>query len=86
MNKLKHVLIKNESKMFQTFDSSLFIDQSYFNNDRDQLYLIFQPICKLHNFLAFQAQSENGDLIDCQMKNLNLLIQQIKVSITDMDE
>ena len=47
LNKLKHVLIKNESKKFQTFDSSLFIDQSDFNNDRDQLYLIFQPICKI---------------------------------------
>ena len=29
---------------FQTYDSSLFIGQSYFNNDGAQLYLIFQPI------------------------------------------
>ena len=30
----------------QTFDSSLFINQSYFKNDGAQLYLIFQPFCK----------------------------------------
>ena len=30
----------------QTFDSSLFIGQSYINNDGAQLYLIFQPIYK----------------------------------------
>ena len=28
----------------QTYDSSLFIGQSYFSNDGAQLYLIFQPI------------------------------------------
>ena len=30
----------------QTYDSSLFIGQSYFNNDGAQLYLLFQPIYK----------------------------------------
>ena len=30
----------------QIFDSSLFIGQIYFNNDGEQLYLIFQPIYK----------------------------------------
>ena len=33
-------------KKLQTFDSNLFIGQSYFNNDGAQLYLIFQPIYK----------------------------------------
>ena len=45
-NKTKIVLVENEFKKLQTFDSSLFIGQSYFNNDGAQLYLIFQPICK----------------------------------------
>ena len=45
-NKTKYVLVKNEFKKFETFDSSLFIGQSYFNNDGVQLYLIFQPIYK----------------------------------------
>ena len=46
-NKTKYVLVENEFKKLQTFDSSLFIIQSYFNNDEVQLpYLIFQPIYK----------------------------------------
>ena len=45
-NKTKHLLVENEFKKLQTFDSSLFIGQSYFNNDGAQLYLIFQLIYK----------------------------------------
>ena len=41
-NKTKHLLVENEFKKLETFDSSLFIDQSYFNSDGAQLYLIFQ--------------------------------------------
>ena len=47
-NKIKHVLIQNELKpeqeemnKLQTFDSSLFIGQSYIVNEGSQLYLIF---------------------------------------------
>ena len=36
-DKTKHVLVESESKKLQTFDSSLFIGQSYFNNDKDQV-------------------------------------------------
>ena len=45
-NKTKYVLVENELKKLKTFDSSLFIGQSYFNNDGAQLYLKFQPIYK----------------------------------------
>ena len=40
------MLVDNELKKIQIFDSSLFIGQSYCNNDGAQLYLIFQPIYK----------------------------------------
>ena len=43
-NKTKHLLIENEFKKLQTFDSSLFTGQSYFNNDGVQLYLILEPL------------------------------------------
>ena len=36
--------VEHELKKLQTFDSSVFIGQSYFFNDRAQLYLIFQPL------------------------------------------
>ena len=43
-NKTKHSLVENELKKLQTFDSSIFIGQSYYNNDGLQNCLIFQPI------------------------------------------
>ena len=46
-NKLmNHNLVDNELKKIQTFDSSPFIGQNYFNNDGAQLFLTFQPIFK----------------------------------------
>ena len=39
-----YLLKKN--KKIHTFDSSLFIGQSYFHNDGAERYLIFQPIYK----------------------------------------
>ena len=41
--KAKHLLVENEKKN-RKFDSSLFIVQSYFNNDGAQLYLMLQPL------------------------------------------
>ena len=43
-NETNHVLFENELKQLQAFDSSLFIGQSYFNNNGAQLYLIRQPL------------------------------------------
>ena len=43
-NKTKNLLVENDLKELQTFESSLFIGRTYFNNDRAQLFLIFQPI------------------------------------------
>ena len=36
-NKTKNVRVENELKKLHKFDSSLFIGQSYFNNDATQL-------------------------------------------------
>ena len=44
--KTKHLLVENELKDLQIFDSSLFVGQSYISNDGTQLYLIFPPIYK----------------------------------------
>ena len=43
-NKSKHLQVENELKKLQTFDSSLFIGQSYFFNYGAQLSLIFQAL------------------------------------------
>ena len=40
------LLLKMNLKKLKTFDSSLFIGQTYFNKDGPQLQLLFQPIYK----------------------------------------
>ena len=58
----------------------MFIGQSYFNNDRAQCYLIFQPICKTFTiFSGLTYPISEWESKDGQMKNLSLLIQQIKI-------
>ena len=38
-NKIKHLLVENEMKNLQIFGSTLFISQSYFNNNGTQTLL-----------------------------------------------
>ena len=45
-NKTKHLLIENELNKLKSFDSSYFIDKSYFEEDSSQNYLVFQTINK----------------------------------------
>ena len=45
-NTTKHLLVENEFKKLETFDSSYFIGKSYFDEDATQNYLIFQPIIR----------------------------------------
>ena len=40
----KHLLVENELKNRQTFDSSYFKDKSHFEEDGSQNYLVFQPM------------------------------------------
>ena len=45
-NKTKHFLVENDFKKLKTFDSSYFIGKNYFEEDRAQNYLVFQPMYK----------------------------------------
>ena len=45
-NKTKHLLVENELKKLKTFDSSYYIDESYFEEDGTPNFLIFQPLNK----------------------------------------
>ena len=40
----KHLLVENEFKNRQTFDSSYFKDKSHFEEDGSQNCLVFQPM------------------------------------------
>ena len=43
-NKAKHLLVENELKNLQKFDSAYFTGKSHFEEDSTQNYLVFQPI------------------------------------------
>ena len=43
-NKTKHVLVENEFKKLQTFGTTFFVGQSYFNNNGVQIHLIFKSL------------------------------------------
>ena len=43
---------KDKIEKLQTYDSSLFVDQSYFMNNGSQNFLIFQPIINTFTILA----------------------------------
>ena len=45
-NKSKHLLVENELKELQNFDSSYFRGRTRFEEDGVQNYLVFQPMYK----------------------------------------
>ena len=48
-NKTKHVLVENELKILETFDSIYLCGKSYFEDDGTQNYLVFQTTCKYNS-------------------------------------
>ena len=64
-NKAKHLLVENELKKLQTFDSAYFRGKSHFEEDGIQNYLVFQPIHKYFKRIA------SGDYI-CSWKSRGL--------------
>ena len=66
LNKTEYLLIENEFKKLQTFDSSPFIGQSYFTNDGAQIYLLFQPIHK--TITTFSGLPDI--ILECESKGL----------------
>ena len=45
-NKTKHLLIENELKKLQIFDSIYFRGKNHFEEDGAKDYLVFQPMCR----------------------------------------
>ena len=51
-NKSKHLLVENELKKLETFDSSYFLGKSDFEEDGTQNYLVFQPMYRCFKKIA----------------------------------
>ena len=73
-NKTDHLHVQNELNKLKTFDSSYFIGKNYFENDGTQNYLVFQPIDNYLNLILRLVFFQNGNLKDCLIKFLNLLV------------
>ena len=44
LNKTKHLLVENETKKLNNFDTAYFRGKNYFGDDGIQSYLVFEPI------------------------------------------
>ena len=81
-NKTKNLLVENEFKKLQTFDSSYFRGKSHFDEDEAQNYLIFQPIGRYLKKLLVLGMMNIfifGNLKVCLIKGLIILLHLIIV-------
>ena len=80
-NKTKHLLVENELKKLETFDSIYFHGKSHFEDDGTQNWLVFQPIQKYFKTVLLIVIFYHGNLKDCLLKVLSLLLHQVKFLI-----
>ena len=69
-NKTKHLLVENEFKNYNLIRVIL----NYFGDNGTQNYLVFQPIQKYLKKLILMIIFQHGNLKDCLMKVLELLM------------
>ena len=74
-NETKHLFVENELNKIKSFDSSYFIDKSYFEEAGVQNYLVLQPINKYFKVIA------NTDYIS-SLKSKGLSAESIKLPTT----
>ena len=80
-DKIKHLLVENEFKKLQNFDSICFRDKNYFGGDGTQNYLIFQPIQKYfkttddtyNNISSWKSKAFSDESIISPSKPNNIL-------------
>ena len=77
-NETKYLLVENELKKLQIFDSIYFRGKYHFGEGGTQNYLVFKPM-----YIHFKRFSGfgSGKLKDCLIKILQLLLQLIIASI-----
>ena len=51
-NETDHLLVQNEFKKLQTFNSSYFIGKNYFEENGTQNYIVFQPVSRYFKTIA----------------------------------
>ena len=81
-NKTKHLIVGNEFKKLETFDSIYFCDKSHFEDDGTQNYLGFQTVYRYFKTVIMMILIfSQGNLKDCLMEVLSLLLRLIECLI-----
>ena len=65
-------------KKLETFDSIYFHGKSHFEDDGTQDYLVFQTAFRYFKAVSIDSIYYHGNLKDCLMKVLSLLLHLIK--------
>ena len=68
-NKTKHLLVENEFKKIQKFNSSHFRGKSHFEEDGTQNYLVFQPMYRYFKRIA--SVGSGNYVYFCKSKGLS---------------
>ena len=66
-NKTKHLVIENEFKKLQAFDSIYFCGKSHFEDDGTQNWLVFQPIQRYFK----TASANDSNILSWKSKGLS---------------
>ena len=79
-NKTKHFIVKNELKKLEAFDPNYFRDKSHFEDNGTQNWLVLQPMERYFKtvLIIIIIIFYLGNLKDCLMDVLNLLLHLIK--------
>ena len=65
-NKTKHLLVENEVKKLQKFDSSYYRGKSHFEEDGTQNYLVLQP---MYRYIKRVAGVASGNYVFGNLKD-----------------
>ena len=84
-NKTKHVLVENELKKIQAFDSSYFRGKNHFEDDGTQNYLVFQPMYKYFKKIgntdhisSWESKGLSDEIIKLPTASNNILVPKLK--------
>ena len=84
-NKTKHVLVENELKKIQAFDSSYFRGKNHFEDDGTQNYLVFQPMYKYFKKIgntdhisSWESKRLSDEIIKLPTASNNILVPKLK--------
>ena len=87
-NKTKNILVENELNKLKTFDSSYFTDNSHFEEDGTQNYLVFQPMYKyfkvfsITQYLEYVSEWKSTGLSNESIKTISTSVNRLNPTLS----